>query len=144
LFSLARIRQNIQSLNFPYCDIAVTNGSIVLNSYYFTGSTPALQDAMVGYTRGSLYQNMLTKTLYLIENLSSIPDLLEHQEVIDCFKSILEADLVKIYKKRLNISKIRKDFQYRMIELVPPKFLQYLQTIIFKTGVTWFNAGYSS
>lgn len=127
----------MEQKNFPYCDIGINGNQLQLNEYYFNGQAPALQDAMVGYTRGSSYRKLFTRAVFLIESLQITSIVAEHLVVIECLKSLLQHDIVTIFKKRMKASPIREPIKLRLVEIVPPKFFAYLQALVLKTGVVY-------
>jgi hypothetical protein len=129
----------LEKKNFPYCDIGIDGNQLILNEYYFNGQSAALQDAMVGYTRGSIYQNQFTRALFLIETLTTTSNYADHVSVFQCLKFLLQHDVVTVFKKRMNASPIRATIKLRLCEISPSKFFSYVQALVVKTGVMFIQ-----
>jgi hypothetical protein len=109
---------------------------LILTSYYFNGERPSLQDAMCGFTRGSLSQILWTQTNYLIESITSENNPYLIGSIFENLHKLFELDVCTLYKKRISKSNLSLEERMIMLDLVPKEFFRKLEhCIVFSTVI---------
>jgi hypothetical protein len=118
-------------LNFPYSEIPVFNDGLDLPPMYFLDDRPSLQDAMIGFNRFSKRQLNITRTKYLIEKILEFNNTEEVKRVCDSLGSLFIDDIVILYKRRLSVSQLNRNYQIQLLEKDTKAFFSYLQRVVF-------------